>query len=261
MFCLSTRPVQLWRPWYHPNLAATPESKHSDAIPTKKHTPPVAHLLFSHGKFPRWKNITLFKIGIWKFGVESFCSGKFQLKSCLPWNLPAASLVMRGSPLGSSEVDCLRRLQPNDLLRNDTVDGSEILQAHQLRLVVYLPLKKTRLGIHPRWLFGISETSTVGHVRKITVGVFWYKFGDIGLNMFEMIAKILLLSEGVNFAMWNVQSGNMQYSMRSGTPMTKSKRKRTRTNPCFSCMNQTLLLEDHPRTCKWLITMEMVILP
>ena len=83
---------------------------------------------------------------------------------------PAASLVMRGSPLGSSEVDCLRGLQPNDLLRNDTVDGSEIREAHQLRLVVYLLLKKkTRLGIHPRWLFGISETSTVGHVRKITV--------------------------------------------------------------------------------------------
>ena len=55
---------------------------------------------------------------------------------------PAASLVMRGSPLGSSEVDCLRRLQPNDLLRNDTVDGSEIREAHQLRLVVYLLLKK-----------------------------------------------------------------------------------------------------------------------
>ena len=145
MFCLSTRPVQLWRPWYHPNLAATPENATTAMLCTqqKKHTSRVAHLLFSHGKFPRWKKIDTFWNWCLKVWGGIFFFRKFQLlKSSLPWNLPAASLVMRGSPLGSSEVDCLRRLQPNDLLRNDTVDGSEIRQAHQLRLVVYLLLKK-----------------------------------------------------------------------------------------------------------------------
>jgi len=40
------------------------------------------------------------------------------------------------------------------------VDGSEIRKTHQLRLVAEIPIF-TRFQHHPRWLFGVSEPSTV----------------------------------------------------------------------------------------------------
>ena len=42
----------------------------------------------------------------------------------------------------------------------------------------------------------------------------------------------------------NLESSDMQYRSRSGTPMTKSTRKRTSTNPCFSSMASWGLLES-----------------
>ncbi len=71
---------------------------------------------------------------------------------------------------------------------------------------------------------------------------FWYKFGDMDRIGLKWLQDIEVVQSKVYHRITDhfLQSGNMQYSMRSGTPMTKSKRKRTRTNPCFSCMNQAL---------------------
>ena len=56
----------------------------------------------------------------------------------------------------------------NGVLRN-TIDGSEIRQTHQLSLVVYPLIYKVFL--HPRWLFGISEASTVARNFCLTISI------------------------------------------------------------------------------------------
>ena len=67
-----------------------------------------------------------------------------------------------------------------------TVDGSFGNPANQLRLVVY-PVIYDRFQHHPRWLFGISEPSTVS--LKI-VTFFWGEGFDAHLYMSYMFFEV-----------------------------------------------------------------------